>query len=213
MIKIENYSKVIKEKKVLDEINVTFKRGYIHGVVGRNGSGKTMLFRAICGLIKPSAGQVYIDSQQLHKELLVPKSLGVIIENVGLWPYYTGYENLKMLSKIKNVIDDDTIKNTMVRVGLDPKDNRTYKKYSLGMRQRLGIAQAIMEGPSLLILDEPTNGLDEEGVGMVRKLLLEEKDKGTTILIASHNAQDIAILADYVYTMRHGRLYNESETS
>ncbi|WKV09331.1 ATP-binding cassette domain-containing protein [Thermoanaerobacterium sp. CMT5567-10] len=205
-IEIVDLNKTIKDREILKNINLSLDRGKIYGFCGRNGSGKTMLFRAICGLIKPTSGVIKIDNKTLHKDMSFPESIGVIIEYPGFWDYYTGYENLKVLASIKNIVNDEDIKNSLKRVGLDPEDRRTYKKYSLGMKQRLGIAQAIMEKPDLIILDEPTNALDEEGIMMVRNLLLEEKTRGATILIASHNQQDIEILADDIYKMQDGKL-------
>lgn len=205
-IKISNLNKDIKNNVILKDINLDLKRGYIYGIIGRNGSGKTMLFRAICGLIKPTSGKIFIDNKELHKDISFPESVGVIIEQPGFWEDYTGLENLKILASIKNIITEKEIKNSIDRVGLDPDDNRIYKKYSLGMKQRLAVAQAVMEKPDLIILDEPTNGLDNEGVDLVRKILLEEKDRGATILIASHNSEDIDILSDKKYKMDSGNI-------
>lgn len=205
-IKISNLNKDIKNNVILKDINLDLKRGYIYGIIGRNGSGKTMLFRAICGLIKPTSGKIFIDNKELHKDISFPESVGVIIEQPGFWEYYTGLENLKILASIKNIITEKEIKASIDRVGLDPDDNRIYKKYSLGMKQRLAVAQAVMEKPDLIILDEPTNGLDNEGVDLVRKILLEEKDRGATILIASHNSEDIDILSDKKYKMDSGNI-------
>ncbi|AEB76818.1 ATP-binding cassette domain-containing protein [Clostridium botulinum] len=206
-IEISNLNKDIKGNNVLKDINLTLEKGSIYGFIGRNGSGKTMLFRAICGLIKPTTGQVFVDGKELHKDISFPESLGVTIEGPGFWDNYTGFKNLKILASIKNLITDDEIKKSIDKVGLDPEDLRAYKRYSLGMKQRLSIAQAIMEKPELIILDEPTNGLDEDGVNVVRKILLEQKKRGVTILIASHNKEDIEILADKKYKMDSGNLY------
>ncbi|MDR3595877.1 ATP-binding cassette domain-containing protein [Clostridium sp.] len=208
-IEIANLSKTIGNRAVLKNISISLNKGKIYGFYGRNGSGKTMLFRAICGLIKPTSGQIIIDSKILHKDISFHNSIGVLIENCGFWDNYTGFENLKQLSIIKNIINDDDIKVSMSRVGLDPNDKRVVKRYSLGMKQRLAIAQAIMEKPNLLILDEPTNAVDEEGLELIRNILLEEKLKGTTILIASHNKDDINLLCDYKYKMNDGELLVE----
>jgi len=205
-VEITGLSKILKGHAVLNNINISLERGKIHGFFGRNGSGKTMLFRAICGLIKPTSGSIYVYGKKLGKEISFPESLGVIIDSVGFWPHYTGFRNLKFLAAIKNIISDDDIRNAIRRVGLDPDDKRAYKKYSMGMKQRLGIAQAIMEKPNLIILDEPTNALDEEGITLIRNILKEEKERGATILIASHNKEDIELLADYKYKVEQGRV-------
>lgn len=205
-LQLTDLNKNLKGRQILSNINVSLDKGKIFCFFGRNGSGKTMLFRAICGLMKPTSGRIIIDNKELHKEISFPQSVGVIIESPGFWEYYTGFENLQILSSIKNAITIDDIKNAIRRVGLDPEDKRIYKKYSLGMKQRLGIAQAIMEKPDLLVLDEPTNALDEDGVNLVRKILLEEKARGVTILIASHNKEDIEMLADKKFQMVDGCL-------
>lgn len=203
-IELINVSKKIGRKKILNNITIALDKGNIYGFFGRNGSGKTMLFRAICGLLKPTSGQIIINGKILHQDISFPDSLGVIIESPGFWNYYTGFENLKVLASIKNQITDLDIKQAITRVGLDPEDNSTYSKYSLGMKQRLAIAQAIMEKPDILVLDEPTNSLDENGVQMVRKILMEERARGATILIATHNKEDLIILSDINYHVKDG---------
>lgn len=203
---IKNASRDIKGVRVLDNINLELDRGGIYGFIGSNGSGKTMLFRAICGLIKLTEGEIEVLSKKIRKDISFPESLGVIIESIGFWDEYTGFENLYLLSRIKKIIGKKEIMETLTRVGLNPKDKRTYKKYSLGMKQRLGIAEAIMEKPELLVLDESTNALDDEGVETVRNILFEEKERGATILIASHNKEDISILCDRIFKMSEGRL-------
>lgn len=203
---IKNASRDIKGVRVLDNINLELDRGGIYGFIGSNGSGKTMLFRAICGLIKLTEGEIEVLSKKIRKDISFPESLGVIIESIGFWDEYTGFENLYLLSRIKKIIGKKEIMETLTRVGLNPKDKLTYKKYSLGMKQRLGIAEAIMEKPELLVLDEPTNALDDEGVETVRNILFEEKERGATILIASHNKEDISILCDRIFKMSEGRL-------
>ncbi len=209
---ITNLYKEIKGRSILSDINLELEKGKIYGFFGRNGSGKTMLFRAICGLIKPTKGTIKVFNEIIGEEISFPRSLGVIIENVGLWPSYTGLQNLRYLAAIKSIISDEEIKKSILRVGLDPEDKRPFKKYSLGMKQRLGLAQAFMEKPDLIILDEPTNALDEEGIILVRNILLEEKERGATILIASHNKEDIDLLSDQKFKMDNGRLIKiESE--
>ncbi|MFU0782774.1 MAG: ABC-type multidrug transport system, ATPase component [Thermoanaerobacterium thermosaccharolyticum] len=203
-LEVSNLSKNIGQNEILKNINLNLEKGTIYGFFGRNGSGKTMLFRALCGLIKPTSGTITINNKVLHRDISFPESIGVIIESPGFWDHYTGFENLKVLSSIKNIIGDEDIRKSIKRVGLDPDDRRIYKKYSLGMKQRLAIAQAIMERPDIIILDEPTNSLDENGVQLVREILLEEKKRGALILIASHNKDDIDILSDVKYKVDNG---------
>ena len=205
-VEINNLDKKIKENLILSNINLKFEKGNIYGIIGRNGSGKTMLFRAICGLIKPTSGSVLIDGKLLGKDIGFPQSCGVIIESCGFWNQYTGYENLKKLASIKNIITDKEIEDVLVKVGLDPNDKRKFKKYSLGMKQKLAIAQAIMEKPEILILDEPTNALDEESVDIVRDIILKEKERGALVIISSHNKEDINYLADFKFKMNMGKI-------
>lgn len=207
-VRLVNLNKVIKKHPILKDINLSLAKGKIYGFFGRNGSGKTMLFRAISGLIKPTSGEVYVFDKKLGSDISFPESLGIIIESVGFWPQFTGFENLKILASIKSKISNEQITKAIKKVGLDPKDKRLYSKYSLGMKQRLGIAQAIMEEPDLIILDEPTSSLDEEGVQLIRQILIEEKKRGATILIASHNKEDIDLLSDEKFKMDNGRLYH-----
>lgn len=202
---IENLSKTIKNNKILDNVNLTFESGHVYGLVGRNGSGKTMLLRAICGLIFPDSGKVIIDGKQLHKDISFPESCGIIIENTDLLPNFSAFDNLKMLSEIKNTANDNMIKSAIKSVGLDPDSKKKVKTFSLGMKQRLSIAQALFEDPDILLLDEPTNALDEDGVNDVRRILLEQKKKNKLIIIASHNKVDISLLSDTVISVSNGR--------
>lgn len=202
---IENLSKTIKNNKILDNVNLTFESGHVYGLVGRNGSGKTMLMRAICGLIFPDSGKVIIDGKQLHKDISFPESCGIIIENTDLLPNFSAFDNLKMLSEIKNTANDNMIKSAIKSVGLDPDSKKKVKTFSLGMKQRLSIAQALFEDPDILLLDEPTNALDEDGVNDVRRILLEQKKKNKLIIIASHNKEDISLLSDTVISVSNGR--------
>lgn len=202
---IENSSKTIKNNKILDNVNLTFESGHVYGLVGRNGSGKTMLLRAICGLIFPDSGKVIIDGKQLHKDISFPESCGIIIENTDLLPNFSAFDNLKMLSEIKNTANDNMIKSAIKSVGLDPDSKKKVKTFSLGMKQRLSIAQALFEDPDILLLDEPTNALDEDGVNDVRRILLEQKKKNKLIIIASHNKEDISLLSDTVISVSNGR--------
>lgn len=203
---LEHVTKYIKKNLVLDDICLELDKGKIYGFVGVNGSGKTMLFRAISGLIRPTSGTVSVFSKKLGEDISFPESMGIIIENVGFWPDYTGMKNLELLASIKGIADKGQIRESLRRVGLNPDDRRIYKKYSLGMKQRLGIAQAIMEKPDLLILDEPTNALDEEGILQIRRLIREENERGATVLIASHNKEDIQELCGTWYRMNEGKI-------
>ncbi len=206
MIKVNNLSLSIKKTVILKEISINFEKGKIHGLIGRNGSGKTMLMKCICGFVKPTNGTVFVADKQIGKDCDFPDSVGIIIETPGFIPYYSGYKNLKLLADLKHKLGSEQIKESMRQVGLDPELKRHVKKYSLGMRQRLGLAQAIMENPDILILDEPMNGLDKDGVSDMRKYLLNLKEQGKTILIASHSAEDIEILCDTVCEMDKGIL-------
>lgn len=209
-IEIEHLTKMLKHRKVLNDVSLALAAGGIYGLYGPNGSGKTMLLRSIAGLIYPTSGTVKIDGQLLGNDISFPKSMGLIIENVGFWPEYTGFENLKTLAMIKNQVSDAQIKNAILRVGLEPNDKRTYKKYSLGMKQRLAVAQAIMEQPELLLLDEPTNALDDEGIELVRKAINEENARGATVVIASHNKEDLTTLCSKFFKMDDGCLQEKN---
>lgn len=203
----ESISKKIKNKIILDNVCATFKSGKTYGIVGRNGSGKTMLFRALSGLIKIDSGDILLDGQRLHKDMEIMPELGIMIENAGLYPELSGFDNLKFLTGINKKVDDAVIREYIKKVGLDPYDKRPFSKYSLGMKQRITFAQAIFESPHIIMLDEPTNALDEEGVVTIRNLISEQKNADTIILIASHNKEDIESLVDVVYRMKDGRLY------
>lgn len=205
-VELINVTKRIKGTAVLTNINLRLKAGRIYGMLGRNGSGKTMLIRMIAGLIRPTQGEVRVFGRQLGKELDFPESLGLIIENVGFWPSYTGLECLRVLAGVKKKIGEAEMRKALERVGLDPSDKRKYYQYSLGMKQKLAIAQAVMEQPDLILLDEPTNSLDEESVEAVREILLQERARGALILVASHNKEDTARLADETLTIAGGEL-------
>ena len=199
---------VLRFKKdiLLDHVSYQCEQGKIHGIVGRNGSGKTLLMKCICGFIRPNEGHIYVRDKEIGKDIDFTPDTGIIIETPGFIPYYSGYRNLKVLAAINNRISRKDIENAMYQVGLDPTMKKRVATYSLGMRQRLGIAQAIMESPDILILDEPMNGLDKHGVEDMRKLLVQLKEEGTTILVASHNPLDIEILCDEVYEMDAGAI-------
>ncbi len=191
-IDIKDYTKTIRKKTILENINLSFESGRIYGLHGRNGSGKTMLLRAICGLILPTEGSVSIDGKIIGKDIEFPNSVGIIIESMSMLPEYSGYDNLKMLAKIKKIATDNDIRTAMNAVGLDPENKKRVGTYSLGMKQKLNIAQAIMEKPELYLLDEPTNALDEGTVNDIRDLLLQLKKDGALIIIASHNKEDLS---------------------
>lgn len=211
IIEVQNVSKSYKEQKVLDDVDISFEEGKIHGIVGRNGSGKTVLMKIICGFIKPDQGVVTVDNKVIGKDIDFAENIGVIIENTGFLPTQNGFKNLKYLASLRNKIADTEIKEAIISVGLNPEDKKQVDKYSLGMKQRLGIAQAIMENPKILLLDEPMNGLDNDGVAEIRKLFLKLKEEGKTILIVSHHAEDIKMLCDNVYEMDRGRLTKRAD--
>ncbi len=206
MIEVKNVSLTLQKNPILKNINIDFEKGKIHGLIGRNGSGKTMLMKCICGFVRPTMGEIFVGGKKIGKDCDFPDNTGIIIETPGFIPYYSGFKNLKLLADLKGKISKDDIRNTMKTVGLDPNLKRHVRKYSLGMRQRLGLAQAIMEDPELLILDEPMNGLDKDGVKDMRQYLLDLKAQGKTILIASHSAEDIDVLCDTVCEMDKGVL-------
>ncbi len=205
VIKIDDVSKKIKDQMILDHITMEFHGGTVYGITGINGSGKTMLLRLISGLMRPSSGSVLYNDQRLYHDINFLPSIGIVIENVDLYPEFTGFQNLKMLANIRKRIQDADIERALSRVGLDPKDKRTVKKYSLGMRKKLAIAQAIMESPEVILLDEPTSALDAESVEKVRDIIKAEKERGALILLTSHNADDIRILCDEIYALQNGR--------
>lgn len=206
VITVENAVKRYGRQTVLQNVSVSFTKGKIHGIIGRNGSGKTVLFKCICGFITLDGGKIIVNGKEIGKDVDMPSNLGVIIESPGFLPNYNAFRNLKFLAMLKKKITDAEIKDSIRKVGLDPESKKWVGKYSMGMRQRLGIAQAIMEKPDILILDEPFNGLDKHGVEEMRTLLLELKEQGKTILLASHNSEDIRLLCDYVYEMDAGVL-------
>ena len=199
-------TKVIKGKTVLSHINLSLNSGYVYGFVGPNASGKTMLFRVLSGLISATTGIVSLNGKILKKAFPVLPNLGILLENVSLYPELTGYENLDYLAKFNHKIDKAGIIEALQRVGLDPADKRKYGKYSLGMKQRLALAQAVMERPGILMLDEPTNALDQDSVKLIRGLIESEKDRGAIVLLASHNKEDIQLLCDHTFTMDGGAI-------
>ena len=206
IIKVDKVIKKFGSDIALSNVSIEFERGKIYGIIGRNGAGKTVLFKTMIGFLKPTSGRVIVDGKEIGKDTDFADNIGIIIETPGFLSSYSGYKNLEYLASIKNMIGGKEIKESMERVGLDPNSKKKVGKYSLGMRQRLGIAQAIMEHPDILILDEPMNGLDNQGVEDVREILLNLKDEGKSIILASHNKEDIEVLCDEVYEMDHGKL-------
>lgn len=205
---IKNFTKELSNNLVLDNVNLNLKSGNIYGFVGKNGSGKTMLMRAICGLILPTSGYVEIDGKIIGKDISFPDSVGVLIENPGFISHYSGFKNLKVLAQIKNKISDDEIIETIKKVGLDPNDKKSFRKYSLGMKQKLGIAAAIMENPELLILDEPFNGLDEDSLDKVRELILDSKNENKIIIMSCHDSEEIKNICDEIVEIKFGKIVN-----
>ncbi len=206
VIEIQDISKRFGEHVVLNHITASFQKGTIYGIVGRNGSGKTVLLECICGLMHQDEGTILVNGKTIGKEVDIADNIGVIIETPGFLPNYSGFRNLHFLMGVSKKINPEKIRAAMELVGLNPNDKKRVGKYSLGMRQRLGIAQAIMENPDILILDEPMNGLDKEGVTEMRQLFLQKKSEGKLILMASHNREDIELLCDEVYEMENGIL-------
>jgi ABC-2 type transport system ATP-binding protein len=203
-ISVQHVIKKFGEETVIKDVSHDFEEGKIHGIVGNNGSGKTVLMKCICGFLLPTKGKILVRYKQVGKDMDFPPDIGIIIETPGFLPNLSGMKNLEILASLKKKIGKDTIRNTIQRVGLDPKMKKPVGKYSLGMRQRLGIAQAIMENPSILILDEPLNGLDKTGVKDMRELIKGLRGDGKTIILASHNQGDIDELCDTVCEMDAG---------
>lgn len=210
-IKLLDITKTIKKKTVLDNINLEMHAGTVTGFNGINGSGKTMLMRMITGLIRPTSGSVYIDDKELHKDISFPPSVGALLENPAFIDGYTGKENLKLLAGIKGLVTDDEIDEILDFVGLSNAKDKKYKKYSLGMKQRLGIAAAVMEKPEIVILDEPTNSLDSEGVEMVKSLVQREKERQSLVIIACHEYEILKSLSDIIYSIEDGKIIDVVE--
>lgn len=212
IIRTENATKSIRGALILDNVNVEFESGKIYGLQGPNGSGKTMLMRMVGGLIQPSSGEVFIDGEKLGQSFDFPTSMGLLIENPAFLPNYTGLKNLELLAGIKGNVDLEQLRQTIRDVGLNPDDKRKYRKYSLGMKQRLGIAAAIMEKPELILMDEPTNALDDAGVEQICQLLQRERDRGALILMACHDAAILEKMADEIYTIYEGKVERKIRT-
>lgn len=208
-IQVQNLTKVIHGVTILNDVTITMESGKIYGLRGKNGSGKTMFMRCLCGLILPTSGDVEIDGKRIGKEMDFPESAGVLIENPSFLNAYTGFQNLQLLAQIKGVVTDDGIKEAMRKVGLDPEDKRKYRKYSLGMKQKLGVACALMESPDLILLDEPINALDQKSVERVKAYLMELKEKGKLIVVACHNHEELEYLSDEIFLVEEGKITRE----
>lgn len=208
MAKVELYdvTKIIRKRTIIDHVSLSFPAGQVSGLRGVNGSGKTMLMRLVAGLILPTEGQVFIDGKQLHRELSFPPSIGALIENPAFLDGYSGRDNLKLLADIQGKIGEREIDEILQTVGLAGAGKKKYRRYSLGMKQRLGIAAAVMERPEIVLLDEPTNALDSEGVEMVRQLVKQEKERGAAVIIACHEWETLKLLSDVVHVIENGRI-------
>ena len=205
-IRLKNVTKKIKQDILLDHISLEFRGGKVYGLQGKNGSGKTMLMRAVCGLITLSEGEVDIDGEILHKDISFPRSIGALLENPSFLNGYTGLENLKLLADIQGGIEEKEIRDCLAKVGLDADDKRVYRKYSLGMKQKLGIAAAVMGSPDIVILDEPINAIDEAGVEKVREILRGLKERGSVIIVACHDREELELLSDEIIKISKGRI-------
>ncbi len=205
-IEVKNVTKVLRKITVLEDVNLTLESGTIYGLRGVNGSGKTMLMRLLAGLIRPTRGMVLIDGRQLGKELSFPPDMGMLIENPAFLDGYTAAQNLRLLAGIRKKVEEERIQEVLQQVGLGYEDKRRYRQFSLGMKQRLGIAGAVLEHPALLLIDEPTNALDTDGVEMVQKLLLEEKERGALIVLACHDFTVLQSLSDVLYLVKEGQV-------
>lgn len=208
-IVVSHATKVLKGRVVLDDVSLSVPHGALYGFSGINGSGKTMLFRAVSGLIHLTSGSVEVFGEKVGHDVDFPRGLGLVLESVGFWDEDTGLENLRMLASIRGVAGEEQARCALARVGLDPDDDRPFSAYSMGMRQRLTIAQAIMESPELLVLDEPTNALDVDGIEMVAEIVREERERGCTVLVACHNEPALEALFDRTYRMADGRVVGE----
>lgn len=205
-IRLNHYTKVIGKRTILSDINLNFYSGEIVGLQGINGSGKTMLLRALCGLIYPTEGSLEMDGKVMGKDFSFPESVGALIESPAFLKEYTGKKNLEMIAALRGVASKEDIAFAMKRIGLEPDDKRTYKKYSLGMKQKLGIAAAIMEKPELIILDEPFNALDESSAKACQEIIMEEKNRGALVFLACHDKTVLSGLSDVLYSIEEGKI-------
>lgn len=205
-IVVKEVTKVIQNNTVLDRITREFRSGKVYGLKGYNGSGKTMLLRVVCGLISPTRGEVFVDGKQLGKDMDYPQSLGILIENPAFLNDLSAFANLKMIAELNNLIGEEEIREVLCKVGLADRQNIRYRKFSLGMKQRLGIAAAIMEKPDILLLDEPTNALDEDGIQMVSRIVREMRADHRIVIVASHEKEWLQEISDEVIVMENGRI-------
>lgn len=206
MLEIKNVSKVIKGATVLKNVSLNMESGKIYGLKGPNGSGKTMLMRLVAGLIRPTEGEVYINGKLLGRDFDFPPSLGMLIENPAFLPNYAGNKNLELLAQIKGIAGETEIRQMILDVGLNPDDRKKYRKYSLGMKQRLGIAAALMEKPAIILLDEPTNALDDKGIEQILALIRRERERGALIILSCHDAEILHAISDVVIQISEGRI-------
>ncbi len=205
-IQVKDINKRFRRHEVLSHVSLNMESGKVYGFCGYNGSGKTMLMRAICGLLNLDSGSIIIDGKEMKKDFDFPESMGFLIENPAFLDEYSGFKNLHFITGIRNKVGDERIREILLKVGLNPDDKRKYKKYSLGMKQRLGIAAAIIEEPKLLVLDEPTNALDTEGVRMVKSIIKEEKEKGTLVILACHDKLFLDEVSDVFIEIEYGKI-------
>lgn len=205
-VEIKNVTKLIRKQTVIQNVSVSMQSGKIYGLQGINGSGKTMLMRLISGLIRPTNGEIYINGKILGKDITFPESIGLFLENPAFLEGYSGFQNLKMLASIQNKADYAKIKKTIMAVGLNPDDKKKYRKYSLGMKQRLGIAAAIAEEPEIVILDEPTNSLDADGVEIVKQIILLQKERGALVIISCHDLSILQMMSDEIFLIESGQI-------
>lgn len=210
MIQLEKINKKIKGNRVLNNISYTFEKGKVYGLYGINGSGKTMMLRAISGLLRMDSGKVIIDGETLGETISFSPNTGIVIENMELLPEYSAKKNLEILSKIKKIANEEYIRRALKRVGLDPDSDKKVKKFSLGMKQRLNIAQAIFEKQEIILLDEPTNALDEDGVNLIYNIVKEEKERGATIIVSTHHKEDLEELCDVILKISSGKIVKET---
>lgn len=210
-ISIEHFTKKIRGVAVLDDVSLELQGGYIYGLQGKNGCGKTMLMRAIAGLIRPTSGEIYINGKKLQRDMTLPESLGILLENPSFLPEYSGYKNLRMLAGLQGGVSGEEIRNLLQEVGLGDAGSKKFGKYSLGMKQRLGVAAAIMGKPEIIMLDEPINAIDGEGVEQMRQLILSLKDPGRIIIVACHDKEEMELLADKVVYLRDGKVASVDE--
>lgn len=205
-IEVIDYTKKIGDSIILNQMNLEMESGKVYGLKGKNGSGKTMLMRAICGLINATSGCVKIDGEIIGKQISFPRNVGILLENPGFISEYSGYKNLKLLADIKGKIGEEEIRSAMEKVGLDPNETKKFKKYSLGMKQKLGIAAAIMENPDIVLLDEPTNALDEASIELFNQVLVELKQQGKIVIWSSHDSEELRKYSDELFVINLGNL-------